>query len=108
MTGAVIAIGVSVVGKIIWDWLRGRGDLQLPHILQIVENMNTNLNSLSRIVERTNGSGRPLVYFNEDSIDKIDELKTDLKSLPVVLNRILLEIQSIRDIISSALGKTKD
>jgi hypothetical protein len=104
---AILSMLIGIVGKIIWDWLNGKSrngiDAQVGEVAKALTVMKNQIRTLAEFHEKTDGAGRPLAYFNNNAIEKIDNLSRDLKSLPVVLANILGEIKSLHATLSNAI-----
>ncbi|MFH2047756.1 MAG: hypothetical protein ABIK92_21735 [Pseudomonadota bacterium] len=104
ITGAIVTLGFGIVAKIVWDWLKGRNDPQIHELFNAMKSIDANIESLVCFHNKTNGSGRPLAYFNDECIEKTVELQKDLKALPIVLDNILSELKSLHGTLNSVIS----
>ena len=106
-----------MVGKIIWDWLRGnripngRGNLNCHKMMKkAIDTIENNVNQIKTdttwtkdIHAKTDESGRPKWYFPAEVGDKIDHIEDNTKHILNVIKQLLEENKAMNIALIEAI-----
>jgi hypothetical protein len=117
LTGAIITLAAGIVGKIIWDWLKNNkngnrtptscalANDKADEIFKILKRSEAIMDRMKEVHSKQDDSGRPLWYMPSKTINQIDAIDTNTKSIQSTLLRLLEEIRSTNIAILSIIKK---
>lgn len=117
LLGIVAAAVVALVGKIVWDWLRGnrtingRGSVTCHKMMKkAIETIESDVDRIKDdtgwtkdMHDQTDESGRPKWFFPVHLSKKIDDIDDNAKNILIVIKQLLEENKATNAAIIDAL-----